>query len=373
VFQRTYYALTGRLLRVLFGQFRWALRLSVAVQGPDPDVAAPGRPEIVACRHAGPGDSFLLIHALVNWYAREPRIVLKDTLQWDPAIDVLLNRLPSRFIAPGHDRGRPIEEEISELATGLDDNDAFVIFPEGGNFTPFRRIRAIQRLRSLGLYAMARRAEAMEHVLAPRPGGLLAAMDAAPDAGVVFVAHTGLERMLSVGDVWRELPMDKKIVMRWWSVPRHEVPAGRQERIDWLFDWWARIDRWIDRNEPTDPPENADDGAAADGAAAVDPGIVGGMPDLLDGDAVATALEALDGWSGDPTALTRTVQLPSFPDAVAVVDRVAVAAEEMDHHPDIDIRYRTLTFVCATHSAGGVTELDIELARRIDGIVQNQV
>jgi 1-acyl-sn-glycerol-3-phosphate acyltransferase len=262
-FQRAYYALTGWFLRVLFRQSSWALRVSVAVQGPDPDVAAPGRPELVVSRHAGPGDSFILIHALVNWYAREPRIVLKDTLQWDPAIDVLLNRLPSRFIAAsggrrrsrrarGGDRDRTVEDEIAELATGLDENDAFVIFPEGGNFTPFRRIRAIERLHALGLHAMARRAEAMENVLAPRPGGLLAALDAAPDAGVVFVAHTGLERMLSVADVWRELPMDKRITMRWWVVPPGEVPAGRQERIDWLYDWWARIDQWIGVNTPAE-------------------------------------------------------------------------------------------------------------------------
>ena len=52
------------------------------------------------CRHAGPGDSFVLVHALVNWFDREPRIVLKDMLQWDPAVDVLLNRLPNRFITP---------------------------------------------------------------------------------------------------------------------------------------------------------------------------------------------------------------------------------------------------------------------------------
>jgi len=256
-FQRVFYGMTGWFLRVLFRQSSWALRLSVEVQGPDPDVAAPGRPELVVCRHAGPGDSFILIHALVNWYAREPRIVLKDTLQWDPAIDVLLNRLPSRFIAPGSDRGRAIEDEIAELVTGLDENDAFVIFPEGGNFTPFRRIRAIERLHALGLHAMARRAEAMEHVLAPQPGGLLAALDAAPDAGVVFVAHTGLERMLSVADVWRELPMDKRIIMRWWVVGPDEVPAGRQERIDWLYDWWTRIDRWIGGNVPTEWPGGA--------------------------------------------------------------------------------------------------------------------
>jgi 1-acyl-sn-glycerol-3-phosphate acyltransferase len=247
-FQRAHYLLVGAFLRALFWQARWALHLDIDVVGTDPDTAAPGRPEIVVSRHAGPGDSFILIHALVNWFAREPRIVLKWTLQWDPAVDVMLNRLPNRFIAPGHTPGAAIEDEIFELVTGLDHNDAFVIFPEGGNFTPGRRLRAIERLRSRGLADMAGRAEAMRHVLAPKPGGLLQALDAAPDAGVIFVAHTGLDRMLTMRDIWRELPMDKRIVMRFWSVEPGDVPAGEDERIAWLYDWWARIDTWIGDN-----------------------------------------------------------------------------------------------------------------------------
>ncbi|WBB98122.1 MULTISPECIES: 1-acyl-sn-glycerol-3-phosphate acyltransferase [unclassified Solwaraspora] len=247
-FQRAHYVLTGWFLTFFFWHARWALRLSIDVVGTDPDTALPGRPELVVSRHAGPGDSFILIHGLVNWFDREPRIVLKETLQWDPAIDVLLNRLPNRFIAPGDRRAEPVETQIAHLATGLDANDAFVIFPEGGNFTPGRRSRAIERLHALGLRGMAARAESMRHVLAPRPGGLLAALDAAPDAGVIFVAHTGLDRMLTGADVWRELPMDKRIVMRFWSVPPEEIPAGRDERIEWLYDWWARIDSWIEKN-----------------------------------------------------------------------------------------------------------------------------
>jgi 1-acyl-sn-glycerol-3-phosphate acyltransferase len=256
-FQRAHYVLTGWFLDFLFWQAQWALRLTIEVVGADPNTALPGRPQVVLCRHAGPGDSFILIHALVNWFDREPRIVLKETLQWDPAVDVLLNRLPNRFIAPGRAQdpavgvdarqpGRTLTEQVGHLAVGLDSNDALVIFPEGGNFTPRRRIRAIARLRARGLEKMAVRAEAMRHVLAPQPGGVLAALDAAPDAGVIFVAHTGLDRMLTVADVWRELPMDKKIVMRFWSVPPEEIPAGRQERIDWLYDWWKRIDEWVD-------------------------------------------------------------------------------------------------------------------------------
>jgi len=94
------------------------------------------------------------------------------------------------------------------------------------------------------------------------------------------------------------------------------------------------------------------------------------MPDLLDTDALHHALSGLDGWEGDGTAIRRSVELPSFMAAIRVVDRVAETAEEMDHHPDIDIRWRTLTFACVTHSAGGVTDRDIALAGRIDQIVR---
>lgn len=90
---------------------------------------------------------------------------------------------------------------------------------------------------------------------------------------------------------------------------------------------------------------------------------------LLSEDDIENALAGLDGWSGDSNGITRTVELPSFPDAIGVVDEVALVAEELDHHPDIDIRWRTLTFTCATHSEGGVTGKDLELAQRINGIL----
>jgi 1-acyl-sn-glycerol-3-phosphate acyltransferase len=257
-FQRAHYVLTGWFLDVLFWLAKWSLHLSIEVVGTDPDTGMPGRPEVVVSRHAGPGDSFVLIHGLVNWFDREPRIVLKATLQWDPAVDILLNRLPNRFISPGHTRTASLEQEISDLATGLDDNDAFVIFPEGGNFTPRRRTRAIAHLRDKGLADMAARAERLRHVLPPKPGGLFTAIDAAPDAGVIFVAHTGLDRMVTVRDVWRELPMDKQLVMRFWSVPPEEVPAGEEERVAWLYDWWARIDAWIEEHRPQPRPLSTD-------------------------------------------------------------------------------------------------------------------
>jgi 4a-hydroxytetrahydrobiopterin dehydratase len=93
------------------------------------------------------------------------------------------------------------------------------------------------------------------------------------------------------------------------------------------------------------------------------------MAQLLSDDEVAGRLPELNGWTGSASGITRTVALPTFPAAIGVVDQVATVAEELDHHPDIDIRWRTLTFACATHSAGGVTDKDFELARRIDEIL----
>lgn len=252
-FERIHYDVVQAYLVVFVREARRVLRLRIETVGPAPD-ADPGTPLLVFSRHAGPGDSFVLMYALMHWYAREPRVVLKETLAWDPALGILLGRLPTRFLAshpaPGHD----LEGEVGELARGLDADDAFVIFPEGGNFTPHRRARAITRLRRLGLGVMADRAERMHNVLAPRPGGVLAALDAAPDADVLLVAHTGLDHVITVLDVWRSLPMDKHLLMGWWRVPREEIPIDREQRIDWLFDWWQRIDEWVDEHRPQELP-----------------------------------------------------------------------------------------------------------------------
>lgn len=90
------------------------------------------------------------------------------------------------------------------------------------------------------------------------------------------------------------------------------------------------------------------------------------MAELLNPDDVSAALAGLQGWSGDEKQISRSFKAPTFAAGVKLVDAVAEVAEEMDHHPDIDIRWTTVTFSCATHSKGGVTDADIALARRID-------
>jgi 4a-hydroxytetrahydrobiopterin dehydratase len=91
------------------------------------------------------------------------------------------------------------------------------------------------------------------------------------------------------------------------------------------------------------------------------------MAELLSDDQIEGVVrEHLSSWSIKEKALVRSVKAPSFMDGIKLVATVAQLAEAMDHHPDIDIRWTTITFRVSTHSAGGITEKDFELARHID-------
>ena len=90
------------------------------------------------------------------------------------------------------------------------------------------------------------------------------------------------------------------------------------------------------------------------------------MTEVLSDIAIQRELGALHGWSRRGDVLTRTYQFRNFSESMRFVNRVADAAEAADHHPDIDIRYSKVTLTLSTHSAGGITEKDIALARAID-------
>jgi 1-acyl-sn-glycerol-3-phosphate acyltransferase len=240
-----HYALIEWFLSQVYGMAVRIFRLTVTVEEPaSAPEKGPTRPVIVLSRHAGPGDSFLLIHHLLAVYGRRPRIVLKAALQYDPSLDVVINRLPNAFVPRGPAPDRVLDE-IRHLASTMEGPDALVIFPEGGNFTQRRRRLAIRRLEEKGLLEEAERARGMEHLLPPRPGGAIAAIEACPSADVVFVAHTGLDELTTVRDLWRRLPYSAHISARWWRVPPEQVPRDREARIRWLYDQWEHIDAWI--------------------------------------------------------------------------------------------------------------------------------
>jgi len=92
------------------------------------------------------------------------------------------------------------------------------------------------------------------------------------------------------------------------------------------------------------------------------------MAVLSDAEVDAAALR-LNGWQRSDGALRRSVTFPEFLDGIEAVRWVAEHAEHADHHPDIDIRWRTVTFALVTHSEGGITDRDVQLAQEIDGIL----
>jgi 1-acyl-sn-glycerol-3-phosphate acyltransferase len=217
---------------------RWRVTHSDAAEDA---LSARRRPVLVLSRHSGEGDSMLVLHALLCRYERRPRIVLHEGLRLDPLLDVLGHRLGYRFVDP---RGGDVEGEITAMAQGLGGADAVLIFPEGGNFSAARRARGIERLEQGGYDEEAALAREMEHVAAPRPGGALAALEGAPDADVVFVGHHGFPA--GMRNLWRMLLGERTVELRMWLAPAAQIPAGDDERIDWLFAWWGTLDDWVD-------------------------------------------------------------------------------------------------------------------------------
>ena len=93
------------------------------------------------------------------------------------------------------------------------------------------------------------------------------------------------------------------------------------------------------------------------------------MSDPLDSAQLNAALATLPGWSLQGTAIQRRFTITSFPDAVAVLTRLAFEAESVDHHPDFVLEYRQLTVRYWTHTANGVTQKDVDGARTADRLI----
>lgn len=83
---------------------------------------------------------------------------------------------------------------------------------------------------------------------------------------------------------------------------------------------------------------------------------------------IQKALDSLEGWQQNGTAIQRVFRFPDFKMAMVFVNKVADAAEKANHHPDIDIRYNTVTMALVSHDAGGVTPRDVRMAEVINKI-----
>ncbi|MEP6709052.1 MAG: 4a-hydroxytetrahydrobiopterin dehydratase [Verrucomicrobiota bacterium] len=94
------------------------------------------------------------------------------------------------------------------------------------------------------------------------------------------------------------------------------------------------------------------------------------MAELIKGDQLKTRLKKIPEWELEKKHLERTFEFDDFSESIDFVNGVAEVAEEEQHHPDIDIRYNKVRLILSTHSKGGITELDFELAERIDTLAE---
>lgn len=91
--------------------------------------------------------------------------------------------------------------------------------------------------------------------------------------------------------------------------------------------------------------------------------------ELLDDATIDRELAGLDGWRREGDALRRDLRMPTFMEAIRLIDRIAIVAEDVDHHPEITNVYWSVSLRLTTHDAGGITARDLALARAIDAVV----
>ncbi|MEZ5382652.1 MAG: 1-acyl-sn-glycerol-3-phosphate acyltransferase [Microthrixaceae bacterium] len=227
-----------RLLNLLSG----LLGLRFSIEGAE--AVSPG-PVIVFGRHVSLVDTLFPALALSE-SGMALRYVLKRELEIMPLLDVVGHRLPNYFAdRSGTDTAGELAA-LSSLASGLSDTDSVVIFPEGTRGTPAKRARAVERL-SETHPELTERAAALRHTMPPRWGGAFALLDAAPAADVAVFVHYGLDGLSGLRSILAALPFQRSVAVELWRIPRCDIPEDRDERREWLFELWDRVDDWVDR------------------------------------------------------------------------------------------------------------------------------
>jgi len=198
-------------------------------------------PVIVLCRHVNVVDASLptLIYQRLGYRSRG---VIMAELLADPGFDLIYRRTGSVFIP--RDNAPEALALMRRVHDGIDASTAVVIFPEGRLFRPELLIRFLIKLDTTNP-ERGRRLAPLRHVLPPRPGGVLALLDALPHADVVTIAHVGLDRYASFSDLGRAAPLNDPIKVTAWRTPANEIPTDPIDRIVWLDEQWLRVDQWI--------------------------------------------------------------------------------------------------------------------------------
>jgi 1-acyl-sn-glycerol-3-phosphate acyltransferase len=221
-------------VRVLFG-------LALEVEGLE--LAAPG-PEIVLIRHASIIDNALPDAIIGHCHGIGLRFVLKRELEMLPTIDIGGRWVPTIFVRRGSSEPHREVAKLRQLARDLGEGEGVLIYPEGTRHTPAKLASAQEAIaeRQPEIAPLAGR---LRNVLPPRLGGPLALLDESRGADVVVCGHAGLDGFEHIRDIWSGGLVGTTVRVRFWRYPASEVPAGRDERIAWLYERWQVLDDWI--------------------------------------------------------------------------------------------------------------------------------
>jgi len=228
--------------------FYGALRIfdvTLEVAGGEPRDRAPF---ILFGRHASLPDVILPAALFVVPYGLRIRHVMKRELLWDPCLDIVGRRLPNCFVRRGAENNETEIAGLRELMQGLGARDGVMIYPEGTRFTRKKQEAILARLAGRIEPALWRQARELRHLLPPRLTGALALLEENRRADAIFCAHVGFEKTTRLVDFLNGSLIGRTIRVRLWRIPFVEIPAGRDERVQWLYDNWRRIDEWIGEN-----------------------------------------------------------------------------------------------------------------------------
>lgn len=177
------------------------------------------------------------------------RYVAKLELIWDPCVDLAGHWLPNVFVRRGSADTPGDVARVQRLVQGMGREDGVFLFPEGTRFTPEKRDRLLAHRAGEGPADLREPDRRLRHLLPPRLGGVLGILEESPGIDVVVFGHVGLEGVRRIPDLWKGLLVGRALRVEFWRRPGSGVPAGRPERIRWLYREWERLDDWLEREK----------------------------------------------------------------------------------------------------------------------------
>lgn len=230
----------------------WNARVMAAIYGITYDIEGTevlrDGPSILLMRHASTNDTILPIGLASHGHDVRLRIVLKAELLWAPIVDAIGHRIPFAFIRRGSGDATKELEVVRAATPALHQREAIMIFPEGTRFSTERRAQIIAKLRDKDPAAAAE-AEALTHVLPFRTGGTLALMEGAPDAALVFCAHTGYEASARLDDFVAGGLYRATVKVKMWRVAAADVPTDPDARVAFLHAEWRKVNAWVAQHQ----------------------------------------------------------------------------------------------------------------------------